>query len=198
MKKFIIVFVTLLLIFTISFTSYKFIKKDKSNDTSTKITESKIENKENLIEENTVIENVEKSIDTTNEEIVNKTESTDKDSKKNTVTSKKEETVKETKSNENIVVNESTVKDEDIPKVVEREVEQEVADPKNDSEYKELKKIFRYETSSECFIASNEAYDLYMDDENFYVTTCETKSYKGELVGWGVVIYFNDNTKKYY
>lgn len=78
------------------------------------------------------------------------------------------------------------------------EIDTEIMSPTDDEEYKKLKKIYRYETSSECFIASNEAYDLYMDDEKFFVTTCETKSYNGNLVGWGVIIYFNDNTFKYY
>lgn len=205
MKKIICIFSITLIILVICFTSCKFFFKDeykesdyvedKSNN-SNLITESKEslkEEKSELTESETKKEELvkEKNTTSTKKEVKEKT---------NNVIEEKHDNQKkqEVKENKQSTKEEIIIVDEQVPDKVDIKVDTEVMDPTNDPEYKELKKTFRYQTSSECFKASNEAYDLYMEDDNFFVTTCETKSYKGELVGWGVVIYFKDNTSKYY
>lgn len=76
--------------------------------------------------------------------------------------------------------------------------EKEETTPTVDTEYERLKKIYRYETSAICYEESINVAFLFVDDPNFKHTACQSGAYKGQLVGYAILIYYNDNTTEYY
>ena len=70
--------------------------------------------------------------------------------------------------------------------------------PQVDEELERLKKLCPYKTSQSCFNASIDVSLNNTSDSNFKHTACESKAYKGELVGYCMLIYYNDDTWKYY
>lgn len=66
-----------------------------------------------------------------------------------------------------------------------------------DSEYERLKSLIKYKNDMDCYYASFDVSLEYIDDENFQVVTCSSYAYKGELLGYRMVVHFYDGTVKY-
>lgn len=89
----------------------------------------------------------------------------------------------------------------EIPKEEPKEtpVETPVEIPKIDEELENIKKKCDYFSYTECKNASIEVSNIYaLNDENYRNTDCYYYTYKGEIVGYKVRIFFNDGTWRFY
>lgn len=85
-----------------------------------------------------------------------------------------------TSDNSNLTIYEFEIKDEPI-----------------DAEYERLKSLIKYKTGIECHNASIEVSLDYLDNPNFKHTACESFAYKGQLVGYRMLVYYIDGTTEY-
>lgn len=69
--------------------------------------------------------------------------------------------------------------------------------PQIDEELERLKNLIKYKTSKECYDASVEIGLKYLDNDNFQNTACSSFSYKGQLLGYRLLIYYKDGTTEY-
>ncbi len=174
---------------------------DKTNDTE-KQESNKKENISN--NESTVVDKQESNNTETKKE--NNVVKKDNINKNETVKENKEEQTKNNstdKSNNN----ESVEQEESTPEVKEEieesnpEVEKEKQEPvpEVDEEYERLKQLYKYPTSQACYEASIEAsLKAKQEDSNYRNAGCISGAYKGELVGYRIIIYYNDGTTKFY
>lgn len=66
-----------------------------------------------------------------------------------------------------------------------------------DDEYEKLKKLYRYKSGTECYNASLKVYsETYK--ENYKNFGCISGAYNGDLLGYRIIIYFDDGTSMYY
>ena len=73
----------------------------------------------------------------------------------------------------------------------------ETSTPQVDQELERLKSLIKYKTSQECYEASIDISFQYIDNENFNHTACKSFAYKGELLGYRMLIYYKDGTTEY-
>ena len=59
-----------------------------------------------------------------------------------------------------------------------------------------MKKIYRYKDRIKCYETSIEVAES--DPINIRNTTCVSGAYKGELIGYKIVIFYNDGTNEIY
>lgn len=118
--------------------------------------------------------------------------------------STKQEIVKEdnNKTNdESIPSNDNTNEDtpviDDVPENNNTIIEEETSTPQVDQELERLKNLIKYKTSQECYEASIDVSFQYLDNENFKHTACQSFAYKGELLGYRMLIYYKDGTTEY-
>ncbi len=157
---------------------------DKTENRDTIDTENKIFNDEatfeikdyqpeedKVEEKNEIITKPEIEIDNSNEKVENSSNN-------------------ETKT-EDVIINNDNEKDteEDLSK---EEVVVEI-----DEEYETLKKLYRYKNGTECYYASLKVYSQTYQ-ENYKNAGCISGAYNGELLGYRIIIYFNDGTSMYY
>lgn len=215
MKKKILPFILVIIVLIVSsiFIFYTF-KSNKNNipDTSTN---NNVINKENIInnsidatsDEDIVIETQDEkqTIDVVEKEEENTTslnqETTNQSNDKNYISIKEDissnieeevpPTINENENEEVIVENETN--NSDI--IVENE--EIVSVPQEDQELERLKKLIKYKTSQECYEASIDISFQYIDNENFNHTACKSFAYKGELLGYRMLIYYKDGTTEY-
>lgn len=76
-------------------------------------------------------------------------------------------------------------------------IEEETSTPQVDQELERLKSLIKYKTSQECYEASIDVSFQYLDNENFKHTACQSFAYKGELLGYRMLIYYKDGTTEY-
>lgn len=177
---------------------------DVSNETKNKTENSNIEN--NNKTNNNVSEYDTNSSKDKNENVsANKKEETNNTTKQesensNNIQNNNSQNEEKTNTNNNVepeinnninVEDKSEVNNEENPK-------QEETTPVVDEEYERLKKIYRYETSSICYEESINVAFQFADNSNFKHTACQSGAYKGELVGYAIVIYYKDNTTEIY
>ena len=145
-------------------------KNDKvsTNDTTTKNNDDKTSSSKEQ-NQNSVTHNDNKS--------ENSNENTSNDISKNNESNN-------SKTENNSESNDSSTKEEPTPSV--------------DKELENLKKIYRYETSAICYEESINVAFLYADNENFKHTACKSGAYKGQLIGYALLIYYKDGTTEYY
>ena len=88
---------------------------------------------------------------------------------------------------------------DNIPIEEEQEivVPEEDSTPQVDTEYERLKSLIKYKTDVECYDASFNVSMNYIDDENFKVISCVSFAYKGELLGYRMVVHYWDGTTEY-
>lgn len=66
-----------------------------------------------------------------------------------------------------------------------------------DEEYEKLKYLYKYPNATECYNASLKVYsETY--NENYKNFGCISGAYNGELLGYRIIIYYNDGTSMYY
>lgn len=96
-----------------------------------------------------------------------------------------------TKTGDEIIDKELAIdtKIEELPK--EKDI------PEVDEEYERLKKLYKYKTGTECYYASLKAYSQTYQ-ENYENAGCISGAYKGEFLGYRIIIYFVDGTSMYY
>lgn len=96
------------------------------------------------------------------------------------------------------IVEEETPKtEENTTPTIEDKPSDVIIPPQVDEELERLKKLCPY-TSQSCMDASIDVSLNNTSDPNFKHTACESMAYKGQLVGFCMLIYYNDNTWKYY
>lgn len=114
--------------------------------------------------------------------------------------------IKEGVDNSNIAGSSSNndVKKEDI--IVEKDIESDIKEKESskeeviveiDEEYEKLKKLYKYKNGTECYYASLKVYSQTYQ-ENYKNAGCISGAYNGELLGYRIIIYFNDGTSMYY
>ena len=59
------------------------------------------------------------------------------------------------------------------------------------------KKLYKYKTGTECYYASLKVYSK-TNQEKYKNAGCISGAYNGELLGYRIIIYFNDGTSMYY
>lgn len=153
------------------------IKKDFENQKVIEIKENKKEVEQIVDEEkmnNTITPLQDKVLSKNEKETINNSSHNQK-----SIIENKEQIVEETP----VVNSDPIIKDES---------------PQVDEELERLKKLCPYKTSQNCFDASIDVSLNNISDSNFKHTACESKAYKGELVGYCMLIYYNDDTWKYY
>lgn len=142
--------------------------KVSTNDTTTKNNDDKTSSSKEQ-NQNSVTHNDNKS--------ENSNENTSNDTSKNNESNN-------SKTENNSESNDSSTKEEPTPSV--------------DKELENLKKTYRYETSAICYEESINVAFLYADNENFKHTACKSGAYKGQLIGYALLIYYKDGTTEYY
>lgn len=164
-----------------------------------------------------VVANKTENKDTINDERVTKTideeesfeekkyiKEENKEEVKNEIITKSE--IKEEIDNSNNAGNSSNneVKKEDI--IVEKDIESDIKEKESskeeviveiDEEYEKLKKLYKYKNGTECYYASLKVYSQTYQ-ENYKNAGCISGAYNGELLGYRIIIYFNDGTSMYY
>jgi len=167
--------------------------------------------------ENDVVVDKTENRDTIDTEKKNKTfddevtfEKKDYTKEENKVEEKKEiitkSEIKEEIDNSNNVGNSSNneVKKDDI--IVEKDIESDIKEKELskeeviveiDEEYEKLKKLYKYKNGTECYYASLKVYSQTYQ-ENYKNAGCISGAYNGELLGYRIIIYFNDGTSMYY
>ena len=133
-------------------------------------------------------------------------------------TSEKQETASLSKDKNDISIKEDTSSniEEEVPPTINENVNKEVIvedeinnsdviveneeivpDTQEDQELERLKNLIKYKTSQECYEASIDISFQYIDNENFNHTACKSFAYKGELLGYRMLIYYKDGTTEY-
>lgn len=101
-------------------------------------------------------------------------------------------------NNESIPSNNNTNDDTPVvDEVPENNNNEETSTPQVDQELERLKSLIKYKTSQECYEASIDVSFQYIDNENFNHTACKSFAYKGELLGYRMLIYYKDGTTEY-
>lgn len=175
---------------------------DKTNDTE-KHESNKKENISN--NESTVVDKQESNnnTETKKENNVVKKDNTNKNEsvKENKKEQTKNNSTDKSNNNESVEQEESTpeVKEEIEESNPEVEKEKQEPVPEVDEEYERLKQLYKYPTSQACYEASIEAsLKAKQEDSNYRNAGCISGAYKGELVGYRIIIYYNDGTTKFY
>lgn len=161
-------------------------KESISNNQSTVVDKQESNNTETKKENNVV-----------KEENTNKNETTKENNKEQT----ENNSTDETNNNDSVDQEESTpeVKEEIEESNPEVEEEKQEPVPEVDEEYERLKQLYKYPTSQACYEASIEAsLKVKQEDSNYRNAGCISGAYKGELVGYRIIIYYNDGTTKFY
>ena len=100
-------------------------------------------------------------------------------------------------NNESIPSNNNTSEDTPVIDEVPENNNEETSTPQVDQELERLKSLIKYKTSQECYEASIDISFQYIDNENFNHTACKSFAYKGELLGYRMLIYYKDGTTEY-
>ena len=161
-------------------------KESISNNQSTVVDKQESNNTETKKENNVV-----------KEENTNKNETIKENNKEQT----ENNSTDETNNNESVDQEESApeVKEEIEESNPEAEGEKQEPVPEVDGEYERLKQLYKYPTSQACYEASIEAsLKVKQEDSNYRNAGCISGAYKGELVGYRIIIYYNDGTTKFY
>ena len=94
--------------------------------------------------------------------------------------------------------NDETINDDVIVKNdIKDDISKEDVIVEIDEEYETLKKLYKYKTGTECYYASLKVYSQTYQ-ENYKNAGCISGAYNGELLGYRIIIYFNDGTSMYY
>jgi len=122
--------------------------------------------------------------------------------KQETTTNKKVEETTTPSSSNSSNTNSNNTNDVEIeePKSEEKQeiiIPEEESTPQVDPEYERLKSLIKYKTDMECYYASFDVSLEYNDDENFKVISCSSYAYKGELLGYRMVVHYWDGTTEY-
>jgi len=102
----------------------------------------------------------------------------------------------ENSSNNETITDEAIVKN-DIKNDIKDDISKEEVIVEIDEEYETLKKLYKYKTGTECYYASLKVYSQTYQ-ENYKNAGCISGAYNGELLGYRIIIYFNDGTSMYY
>lgn len=93
---------------------------------------------------------------------------------------------------DDVIIEEDIENDTKIEESSKEEVILEI-----DEEYERLKKLYKYKNGTECYYASLKAYSQTYQ-ENYENAGCISGAYKGEFLGYRIIIYFTDGTSMYY
>ena len=167
------------------------LKNDNSGSIPTKVENENQENSNTTLDNNDMVATTKNNDDKTssskeqNQNSVTHNDNKSENSNENTSNdiSKNNES-NNSKTENNSESNDSSTKEEPTPSV--------------DKELENLKKIYRYETSAICYEESINVAFLYADNENFKHTACKSGAYKGQLIGYALLIYYKDGTTEYY
>lgn len=183
------------------------IEESEESDNKTDIKEKQESNKTESVSNNqsTVVDKQESNskTETKKENNVVKEDNTNKNE---TIKESKEEQT-ENNSTDESNNNESVDQEESTPEIMEEieesnpEVEEEKQEPvpEVDEEYERLKQLYKYPTSQACYEASIKAsIKVRQENDNYRNAGCISGAYKGELVGYRIIIYYNDGTTKFY
>lgn len=212
MKKKILPFILVFIVLIVCSIFIFYIFKDNKND----IPATDVINKENVVNDSINTSSDKDGIIETQDE--EKQIIHDVDNKEEKTTSEKQETTSLSKDKNDISIKEDTssnIKEEVPPAINENEnkeviaedeinnsdvsVENEeiISDTQEDQELERLKNLIKYKTSQECYEASIDISFQYIDNENFNHTACKSFAYKGELLGYRMLIYYKDGTTEY-
>lgn len=178
----------------------------ESNDKTSNSKKNESDKKESISNNQSTVVDKQESNNNTVTKKENNVVKEDNTNKNETVKENKEEQIKnnstdETNNNESVDQEESTpeVKEEIEESNPEVEVEKQEPVPEVDEEYERLKQLYKYPTSQACYEASIEtSLKVKQEDSNYRNAGCISGAYKGELVGYRIIIYYNDGTTKFY
>lgn len=192
--------------------STEIVKNDNSkNYVSTESSDGS--NDYQIQEQKDVVANKTENKDTINDEKVTKTideeesfeekkyiKEENKEEVKNEIITKSE--IKEGIDNSGEIVensaNDETINDDVIVKNdIKDDISKEDVIVEIDEEYETLKKLYKYKTGTECYYASLKVYSQTYQ-EKYKTAGCISGAYNGELLGYRIIIYFNDGTSMYY
>ena len=192
--------------------STEIVKNDNSkNYVSTESSDGS--NDYQIQEQKDVVANKTENKDTINDEKVTKTideeesfeekkyiKEENKEEVKNEIITKSE--IKEGIDNSGEIVensaNDETINDDVIVKnYIKDDISKEDVIVEIDEEYETLKKLYKYKTGTECYYASLKVYSQTYQ-EKYKNAGCISGAYNGELLGYRIIIYFNDGTSMYY
>ena len=171
----------------------EFVNENENKTNSNVIIKSKkeedIDKKENVIDNSNIIEKVEQI---ENEPRANQEETEIKEDieVKEKIDNSSDKV--DNSSNDTTIIDDTSKSD---TKTEELSKEKDI--PEVDEEYERLKKLYKYKTGSECYYASLKAYSKTYQ-ENYENAGCISGAYKGELLGYRIIIYYNDGTSMYY
>lgn len=209
MKKKILPFILVFIIFIVCSIFIFYIFMDNKND----IPATNVNSKENVVNDSINTPSNQKEIKKTQDE--EKQTNHDVDIKEEKSTSKKEQTTNQTTHKSNISIKEevSSNGNEEVPPINNNDkeiiVEEEINnyDTSNENEedlishenkeFERLQNLIKYKTDKECYDASFDVTLKYIEDENFKVISCISYAYKGRLVGYRMIVHFWDGTTKY-
>ena len=100
-------------------------------------------------------------------------------------------------SSQNETKSDDIIIDNNIEKDIKDDLSKEEVIVEVDDEYETLKKLYKYKTGTECYYASLKVYSQTYQ-ENYKNAGCISGAYNGELLGYRIIIYFNDGTSMYY
>jgi len=212
MKKKILPFILVFIVLIVCNIFIFYVFNNNENDNLT----TDIINKENVINDSiNTSSDKDVIIETQDEE---KQTNHDVDIKEEKTTSEKQETASLSKDKNDISIKEDTSSniEEEVPPTINENVNKEVIvedeinnsdviveneeivpDTQEDQELERLKNLIKYKTSQECYEASIDISFQYIDNENFNHTACKSFAYKGELLGYRMLIYYKDGTTEY-
>jgi len=212
MKKKILPFILVFIVLIVCNIFIFYVFNNNENDNLT----TDIINKENVINDSiNTSSDKDVIIETQDEE---KQINHDVDIKEEKTTSEKQETASLSKDKNDISIKEDTSSniEEEVPPTINENVNKEVIvedeinnsdviveneeivpDTQEDQELERLKNLIKYKTSQECYEASIDISFQYIDNENFNHTACKSFAYKGELLGYRMLIYYKDGTTEY-
>lgn len=212
MKKKILPFILVFIVLIVCSIFIFYVFNNNENDNPT----TDIINKENVINDSiNTSSDKEVIIETQDEE---KQTNHDVDIKEEKTTSEKQETTSLSKDKNDISIKEDTSSniEEEVPPAINEnenkeviaedeinnsdvnvENEEIIPDTQEDQELERLKNLIKYKTSQECYEASIDISFQYIDNENFNHTACKSFAYKGELLGYRMLIYYKDGTTEY-
>lgn len=167
------------------------IKQSEEKDTINEKIETKL-----FDEDVSLKEKDEENIKESNEIIKEESNETIKDYEVKEVTNNSSDEV-DNSSNDNTKTGDEIIdKELEIDTEIE-ELPKEKDIPEVDEEYERLKKLYKYKTGTECYYASLKAYSQTYQ-ENYENAGCISGAYKGEFLGYRIIIYFVDGTSMYY
>jgi len=133
-----------------------------------------------------------------NEEQVIQDEKKDSTVKSKTV-EKKETSVVENTTPKKEVPKETTVVPKEEKKVeseiIEIDIPEQPSSKEDDPEYQRLYNLSEFHTYKECYNAS---IDVSAESEDIRNTSCEDVIYKGEVIGYRIIIFYYDGSWKYH